>query len=138
VIAVDTSGSIDEGMIQRFLSEVSVITDDVLPTQVHLIYWDTSVCQHEVYDESDYEMMHQMTKPMGGGGTNVRCVLDYTKDKISLESDIECMLILTDGYVGYLDEEWNNVEYPILWAISPDGMPNFNPSNGQVIQLDKE
>ena len=138
VIAVDTSGSIDEGMIQRFLSEVSVITDDVLPAQVHLIYWDTAVCQHEVYDETDYEMMHQMTKPMGGGGTNVRCVLDYTKDKISLESDIECMLILTDGYVGYLDEEWNNVEYPILWAISPDGMPNFNPSNGQVIQLDKE
>ena len=137
VIGIDTSGSVGQTAIDQFLSEVKVIVEDVLPEKVHLLYWDSNVASHEVYDEDDYEDLTETTKPQGGGGTNPTCCIEYVKDSISMESEVECMLLLTDAYVGHLDEEdWNHLDYPVLWAVCPDGNKRFNPSVGQVINLD--
>jgi predicted metal-dependent peptidase len=137
VIGIDTSGSVGQTAIDQFLSEVKVIVEDVLPEKVHLLYWDSNVASHEVYDEDDYEDLTETTKPQGGGGTNPMCCVEYVKDNISMESEVECMLLLTDAYVGHLDEEdWNHMDYPVLWAVCPDGNKRFNPSVGQVINLD--
>ena len=137
VIGIDTSGSVGQTAIDQFLSEVKVIVEDVLPEKVHLLYWDSNVASHEIYDEDDYEDLTETTKPQGGGGTNPTCCIEYVKDSISMESEVECMLLLTDAYVGHLDEEdWNYLDYPVLWAVCPDGNKRFNPSVGQVINLD--
>jgi len=137
VIGIDTSGSVGQTAIDQFLSEVKVIVEDVLPEKVHLLYWDSNVASHEIYDEDDYEDLTETTKPQGGGGTNPMCCVEYVKDSISMESEVECMLLLTDAYVGHLDEEdWDHLDYPVLWAVCPDGNKRFNPSVGQVINLD--
>lgn len=137
VVAVDTSASIGQDDIDRFLSEVQVIVEDVVPEKVHLLYWDTVVANHEIFDEDDYDSLTETTKPRGGGGTNPVCVVEYTKDNISLDNDVECMLILTDAWVGGLSEGiWDELEYPVLWAVCPKGDKSFNPKVGQVINLD--
>ena len=137
VVAVDTSASISQKDIDRFLSEVRVIVEDVVPEKVHLLYWDTKVAEHEIYDEDDYECLTETTKPKGGGGTDPVCVVEYVKDNISLDNDVECMLILTDAYVGQLREAiWDGLDYPVLWVVCPNGAKGFNPRIGQVINLD--
>ncbi len=52
VIAVDTSGSVGQEELSGFLTEVKGIAEEVKPSQVDLIYWDSRVAGHEEYTES--------------------------------------------------------------------------------------
>lgn len=112
VIGVDTSGSIGVRELSDFLSEVKGIADEVHPEKVDLLYWDSEVAGHEEYDEATVANIVSSTKPKGGGGTSPSCVTDYIKSK-GLKP--ECVVMLTDGYVG---SDWGG-EWPcqVLWCI---------------------
>ena len=136
VVGIDTSASITQTDVDKFLSELKVIVEDVTPEKVHLLYWDTRVAAHEAYEEDEYADLIETTKPKGGGGTDPTCCVEYVEDNISLDNEVECMLLLTDAYLGNLSKEsWGNLDYPVLWAVCPDGNKRFNPSVGQVINL---
>ena len=112
VIAIDTSGSIDDQAVNRFLSEVVAIMNNVNPEMVDLIYWGSDVVGHEVYGLGDADRMKSSTKPKGGGGTSPSCITAYLKDKNIVP---ECAIVLTDGYVG---GDWGgHWTSPVLWAI---------------------
>lgn len=112
VVAIDTSGSIDDQAVNRFLSEVVAIMDNVNPEMVDLIYWGSDVVGHEVYGMGDADRMKASTKPVGGGGTSPSCITAYLKDKNIVP---ECAIVLTDGYVG---GDWGgHWTSPVLWAI---------------------
>jgi predicted metal-dependent peptidase len=113
VIGIDTSGSIGDKELNEFLTEVVAICDDVSPSSIELLYWDTEVAGHETYNQGDYKALVQSTKPAGGGGTHVGCVNQYIKDK---RIEPEAIIILTDGYV---EDDWGGVwDYPTLWAVT--------------------
>jgi len=113
VIGIDTSGSIGDKELNEFLTEVVAICDDVSPSSIELLYWDTEVAGHETYNQGDYKTLVQSTKPAGGGGTHVGCVNQYIKDK---RIEPEAIIILTDGYV---EDDWGGAwDYPTLWAVT--------------------
>jgi len=116
VIAVDASGSIWGGTLTTFLSEINSICETVKPESVDLLYWDTNVCQHEVYDEGSYAGLVTSTKPRGGGGTRPQCIVDYMSKK---RITPECVVVLTDGYVNGWGQDW---VCPTLWCIAGSGM----------------
>lgn len=112
VIAVDTSGSVGQEELSGFLTEVKGIAEEVKPSQVDLIYWDSRVAAHEEYAENDVSNIINSTKPRGGGGTSPSCVSAYLKEKRIVP---ECVIMLTDGYVG---NDWgSDWTAPVLWAI---------------------
>jgi predicted metal-dependent peptidase len=112
VVAIDTSGSIGGSILNRFISEVASIMENVNPELVDLIYWDNEVASHEVYGLNEADKMKQSTKPKGGGGTTPACITKYLKDKTIVP---ECAIVLTDGYVG---NDWGgNWTSPVLWCI---------------------
>jgi predicted metal-dependent peptidase len=111
-IAVDTSGSVGQEELSGFLTEVRGIAEEVKPSQVDLIYWDSRVASHEEYSEGDVSNIINSTKPKGGGGTSPSCVSQYLKEK---QIKPECIIMLTDGYVG---SDWgHDWTAPVLWAI---------------------
>lgn len=129
LIAVDTSGSIRDEDINKFLSEVVSIMNNVNPEQVHLLYWDMAVAGHEVYGIGDGDKLMASTKPKGGGGTSPSCITEYMK---AHNLKPECSVVLTDGYVGGdWGGDWNS---PVLWAIV--GGCKDVPSKGSVIYVD--
>ena len=111
VIAIDTSGSIGQPELSRFLTEVKEICDTVHPEKVRLLYWDTQVCGDEKYEMHELDDLIKSTKPQGGGGTMVECVPEHiTKEGIKPQACI----ILTDGYLG---GSWGKWSCPTLWCI---------------------
>lgn len=128
VIGIDTSGSIGDKELSEFLTEVVAICDDVSPSSIELLYWDTIVAGHETYHQGDYKSLVQSTKPAGGGGTHVGCVNQYIKDK---RIQPEAIIILTDGYVE--DDFGGNWEYPTLWAITSK---HITSPHGKTIHIE--
>lgn len=110
VVGIDTSGSIGGTILTQFLSEVKAIVDDVHPEAIDLLYWDSEVAGHEEYDAGSMDGLVQSTKPKGGGGTDPACVPKYIADK-NLKP--ECVVMLTDGYVG----SWGEWNVPVLWVV---------------------
>lgn len=127
VVAIDTSGSIYGEVLNRFVSEVASVMQNMNPEQVDLLYWDCEVAGHEVYGLNDADRMTASTKPKGGGGTSPSCITRYmAKHKI----DPVCAIILTDGYVG---KDWGgNWNCPTLWTITSD----IKSPIGQTIKIE--
>ena len=128
VIGIDTSGSIEANALRTFMSEVKAIAEEVKPERVHLMYWDTKVAAHEVYEQGQLDGLVATTRPKGGGGTNPTCVLDYIKQN-SIKP--ECIIILTDGEVG---NDWGtDWPAPVLWVIA--GRKDIVAPNGKTIYI---
>jgi predicted metal-dependent peptidase len=129
VVAVDTSGSIDDVAVNRFLSEVVAIMNNVNPELVDLMYWGSDVVGHEVYGQGEGDKLMASTKPKGGGGTSPSCITKYIADN---NIKPEAVVVLTDGYVGGdWGGHWN---CPVLWCIV--GNCKDVPSVGAVIHVE--
>lgn len=128
VVAIDTSGSINDTDLRNFLSEVKGIAEEVNPEKVDLLYWDTSVAAHEEYSDSDVSSIITSTKPAGGGGTSPSCITDYLKEK---RIEPECCIVLTDGYVG--DDWGGDWPSPVLWVIVGDN--NVMAEKGKTVHV---
>lgn len=132
LIAVDTSGSIGGAELAQFLSEVKCICDEVNPEKIDLLYWDTKVAGHETYQSNELSSVTQVTQAKGGGGTSPECVPAYIKKE---RLNPECVVFLTDGYIGRQDPNDYQIDKPILWCIK--GNPNFNESVvGKVVHVE--
>ena len=132
VVAVDTSGSIGGEELAQFLSEVKSICDEVNPEQIDLLYWDTAVAGHETYMGSELATLTETTQAKGGGGTSPECVPHYMKEK---DMNPECLIFLTDGYIGRQDPNDYQIGKPIMWCIK--GNSNFNESVvGKVVHVE--
>jgi predicted metal-dependent peptidase len=128
VVAVDTSGSIGPKPLNMFMSELTALAETVSPEKIHLLYWDTAVCQHETYEPDGYATLAQATKPAGGGGTMVECVPAFIAEK-SLNP--QGVLVLTDGYLG---GSWGAWSCPVLWCVLDN--KSARPSVGTALHID--
>lgn len=127
VIGIDTSGSIGGHELSEFLTEVQAIADEVHPSKVDLLYWDSEVAGHEEYDQYSFANITTSTKPKGGGGTAPSCVSGYLKSK---NINPEAVIMLTDGHVPDWGSEWTA---PVLWTIVRNR--HANPSVGKAIHI---
>jgi predicted metal-dependent peptidase len=126
-IAIDTSGSIGSEELNQFLSEVKSICEEVSPEVIDLLYWDTHVASRETYTENELAGLTESTKPAGGGGTEPACVPKYM-NKHNIKP--ECLIMLTDGYIGRQDPSNWTLSTPVLWCIK--GNSNFSSADAPV------
>ena len=117
VIGFDTSGSIFGGEeMTIFASEIKTIIEDIKPTKVHVIYWDSAVVGHQMFEEGQFAV--QNLKPRGGGGTDGSVLFEYLRTK---RITPDAIVQFTDGYVG----DWGRSDVPTLWAVSSDMVAPF-------------
>ena len=128
VIAVDTSGSIPDADLAVFLSEVQSICTTVKPDKVRLLYWGHEVVGDESYATHELDTLAQSTKPRGGGGTDVECVVEYMQQH---QIKPQATIILTDGY---LFGDWGTWDCPTLWCVIDN--KHATPDNGKVVHID--
>ncbi len=129
ILAVDTSGSIDNTDIAKVASRIQELCDTLPPERIRVLWWDTEVHGEQIF-EGNYSEITRMLKPMGGGGTRAGCVSDYIV-KNNLNAD--CMIVFTDGYVE--DTVTWSTTIPAIWVIKEGGKETFTPPSGKRVVM---
>ena len=130
VVAIDTSGSIDNEQISEFASELASICETCSPDKVRVLWWDTKVHGEQVF-EGNYDDIAKMLKPKGGGGTHVGCVSDYI---IKSSINAEALVIFTDGYVEN-NPKWE-VTTPTMWFVTQNSS-FVPPAGGRCVTVEQ-
>lgn len=106
VLAVDTSGSVNDEILRAFQSEVQAVLDECMPERLIVIYCDAEVNLVKEYKPGDMIEL----KAVGGGGTDFQPVFRFVET-----SDFEpaCLVYLTD-LMGRFPKEIP--VYPVLWG----------------------
>jgi len=127
---VDTSGSVDEALLQNFLSELFFAINSTRGTTGYLYYFDT-----ELYPQGNIEDLDSPPKPVGLGGTSFVPIMAEL-NKISAENAYTSTLgiIYTDGYAPMT---WKEPDTPLLWCISPGGIKNEDIKYGDTVRIEK-
>ena len=130
VVAIDTSGSINNEQISEFASELASICETCSPDKVRVLWWDTKVHGEQVF-EGNYDDIAKMLKPKGGGGTHVGCVSDYI---IKSSINAEALVIFTDGYVEN-NPKWE-VTTPTMWFVTQNSS-FVPPAGGRCVTVEQ-
>ena len=109
VVAIDTSGSVDETLLATFLGEVSSIMQQYPHYEIDLITADAKIQSHRVFFPGT-SLTYEIS---GGGGTDFRPVFEYIEKEISYPT---VLLYFTDGQGRFPQ---NEPSYDVLW-IMPD------------------
>lgn len=127
---VDTSGSVDEELLQNFLSELFFAINSTRGTTGYLYYFDT-----ELYPQGNIEDLDGVPKPVGLGGTSFVPIMKEL-NKISSENSHTSTvgIIYTDGFAPMT---WEEPETPLLWCISPGGVKEESIKYGDVVRIEK-
>lgn len=124
VLAVDTSGSIDDAMIRTFGAEVQGILD-AYECSMTVLYCDAKIHRIQTWKSSDGPLVME---PAGGGGTSHRPVFDWLDQQDQLPA---CVVCLTDLETVFPDR---GPECPVLWAVVND-RPTRQPPFGAVVPV---
>lgn len=124
ILAIDTSGSINNEDIAKVASRIQELCDTLPPERIRILWWDTEVHGEQVF-EGNYSNIASLLKPMGGGGTRATCVAEYI-NKQGLNAD--CMTVFTDGHLEH-DLNWQT-SIPTVWLIKEGGNETFFPPRG--------
>lgn len=108
VIAVDTSGSVPDWMLDQFASEITLLMSETRPSKVTVVYCDTRVYATR---EFECEETFAFEKRTARGGTNFQPVFDKTAE---LDIEPRALIYLTDLEPG---DRPIDPGYPVLWAV---------------------
>lgn len=110
VVAIDTSGSVTQAMLEQAAGELTAILADTRPEKLVVIYCDAKVQGEPVEFTPDGGPV--ALEMRGGGGTMFQPVFDEVA-KLSEEGDPNFLIYLTDLECYDAPKE---PEYPVLWA----------------------
>jgi predicted metal-dependent peptidase len=121
VIAIDSSGSIDEILLNEFLSEVNFLMEHLQNYQIDLLVCDDKIHSHKTF----YSGEALDVQIIGNGGTDFRPVFEFVDQNID---EVKLLLYFTD-LDGVFPKEPPN--YAVKWISSNEKEAPF----GELILL---
>ncbi|WP_019585807.1 vWA domain-containing protein [Deinococcus apachensis] len=122
LVAVDTSGSVDDGAVRALVAEVQGVLGAYPHVKAILYYADT-----EAYGPFELRPGDTIPQPQGGGGTDFRPIFNLSETH---EPDV--LVYLTDGYGDFPEQP---PKMPTLWVVPPGGLEDEGFPFGDVLRL---
>ncbi|MBZ9749409.1 VWA-like domain-containing protein [Deinococcus sp. HMF7604] len=124
LVAVDTSGSVDDDAVKALVGEVQGVLGAYPHVKATLYYADT-----EAYGPHDLSPGGEIPPPQGGGGTDFRPIFALLDTH---EPDV--LVYLTDGYGDFPEAAPRT---PTLWVVPPGGLEDEGFPFGEVLRLEE-
>ena len=126
-IFADASGSVSQREFSQFMSDISDITDELLPESVTLIQFDSTCAEPEIIERGDTPELIRRKN----GGTCFKAPFKFCQENDMLD-DFAAVIVFTDGGADdYVDEP----DVPVIWA-STGPFWGGNPPWGEVVGVD--
>ena len=124
IIAIDTSGSVSDTLLARFLAEIQSLLNTSKPKSITLMS-----CDWNLHNVQTFVPGQDLTSyvPKGGGGTAFEPVFDYIEEN---HPNPLCLIYFTDGEGSFPSEP---PSYPTLWLHF--GRENFRYPYGHKIEI---
>lgn len=126
LVAVDTSGSINQGALEGFLGELRGVLHAYPHLRCDLYYADTEL--HGPYPVKEGV---ELPKPKGGGGTDFRPFFQQIASH-PFQWGRTVAIYLTDGYGRFPEQA---PACPVLWVVTPGGREVAKFPFGEVVRL---
>jgi len=123
VVQVDVSGSISQQEVAHYNGHLKRIIEQCHPERVHLLYTDTRVCKHEVFEAGEEFGIEFYS----GGGTHMPAGFDFLAAE-GIEPEV--FVCLTDGYTSWAEAP----DFPVIWCISTDVVAPY----GETVHFELE
>lgn len=128
VFAIDTSGSIGEKELTKFISEIRGLFEQYNEqVKIKLVYYDSEVAAAYNVESVD-DLMG--AKPAGGGGTNLKSVYDWVDEQLESGEMESCgaVVALTDMYdsFDFLSRKYYDYQ-SVFVSTSADGEGSMPP-----------
>ena len=121
VVAVDSSGSVDEELLNTFLSELNFLMSTIPNYEIDLLVCDDKINEHKTFYSGDTLELNLS----GGGGTDFRPVFSYIDENLQ---DTKLLLYFSD-LDGLFPREFPN--YDVKWIVPKEEKIPF----GELIVL---
>lgn len=121
LVAIDTSGSVDEIILTKFLSEIRMIMDQLSNTRIIFVECDAEIQSVTIVNPGEKLIVKSIK---GRGGTDFRPVF-----KLRKKYDVDVVIYFTDGE-GLFPEK-SILDTPVLWILTKESPMPF----GSVILL---
>jgi predicted metal-dependent peptidase len=121
VVAIDTSGSVDEKLLGEFLKELNFLTNTISNYQIELLLCDDKILVHKTFYSGD--ILEVEIK--GGGATDFRPVFEFVERELE---DVKLLIYFSDLEGIFAKEEPN---YAVKWVSPKEADVPF----GEVIVL---
>ena len=119
VIGIDTSGSISDEEIKKFIGHVDRIVEDCHPESVDILYVTEEVEHTEHYEDGDYPIEAQQNRWCGG--TDMREVVHWAENNCP---DADLVVVFTDGWTPFTENGETLLD--VLWVMTEkDGYKNY-------------
>lgn len=119
VSVMDTSGSVNQPLIDKYAAEKRAMLDEGLCDKLTVIYADTKVQNVQEFERGDVvELL-----PKGGGGTNFRPAMDYIAEHCE---DASIILFFTDLMTRDFGDDPGK---PLIWTVygHQEHFRNYSP-----------
>lgn len=121
VVAVDSSGSVDEELLGEFLSELNFLMNMISSYEIDLLVCDDKIRSHTTFYGGD----SLDAKVVGGGGTDFRPVFEFVKERLE---DTKLLLYFSDLDGVFPEDE---PPYSVKWITAKERSVPF----GELIVL---
>ncbi|EQB40073.1 hypothetical protein M947_03360 [Sulfurimonas hongkongensis] len=115
VVAIDSSGSVDEELLGEFLSELGFLMNTIASYEIDLLVCDDKIRSHTTFYGGDI----LEAKVFGGGGTDFRPVFEFVKENLQ---DSKLLLYFSDLDGAFPDEE---PSYSVKWITPKESKVPF-------------
>ena len=120
-VAIDTSGSIDQVLLDQFAAELRSVIDDTRPERVVVLYCDAKIQRVDTFERDDLLEL----KPVGGGGTAFGPVMDAVDE---MDEPPACLIYLTDLMGSHRAAP---PTMPVLWTSTTPGTVPY----GEIVEI---
>jgi len=124
VVALDTSGSIQDAEMGEFLAEINALKGQ-MRAKVTLLACDSAIAEDAPWIYEAWEEFELPTRITGGGGTSFEPVFEWVAEQ-GLRPDL--LVYFTDAEGAFPKHE---PAYPVIWLVKGKRKPPW----GQRIQL---
>ena len=127
-LMVDASGSIDDEALSEVMNEIYAAYSQLDNISGRLAFFDI-----KLYEFHPFESLDDLKEiqPKGGGGTSFHVIFKHLRS-IDEEERPALILIFTDGYAAFPDEE-AAFDIPVVWLIKGS---NVEPPWGNCVYID--